>query len=162
MRYYLDTEFDGFGGRLMSLALVREDGKSFYVVTDVYPKDEWVNKNVAPILFDVPVVAQEIQGWYSDTEALGFRYYMCLAEHIAEFLKGDPSPHIITDWPDDVRYFCEAIITGPGEMVAIPHLTLEVVRVNAYPTTLPDAIQHNAWWDAMALRHLLQNTKADA
>jgi hypothetical protein len=27
--------------------------------------------------------------------------------------------------------------------------------VDAYPTTLDGAIQHNAWWDAMALRHLL-------
>jgi hypothetical protein len=26
VRYYLDCEFDGFGGALMSLALVREDG----------------------------------------------------------------------------------------------------------------------------------------
>lgn len=28
-------------------------------------------------------------------------------------------------------------------------------RVDAYPTDLPDAVQHNAWWDAMALRKKL-------
>ena len=27
MRYYLDTEFDGFGGPLLSLALAGEDGE---------------------------------------------------------------------------------------------------------------------------------------
>lgn len=42
-------------------------------------------------------------------------------------------------------------------MVAIPHLTFEVIRVDAYPTTLEGAVQHNAWWDAMALRHLLMD-----
>ncbi len=32
MRYYIDTEFNGTGGQLLSLALVREDGLSFYEV----------------------------------------------------------------------------------------------------------------------------------
>ena len=31
MRYFLDTEFNGFGGALLSLALVPEDGEEFYV-----------------------------------------------------------------------------------------------------------------------------------
>lgn len=50
MRYYLDTEFDGFGGPLLSLALVREDGASFYVVTSASAENEWVKANVEPIL----------------------------------------------------------------------------------------------------------------
>lgn len=32
MRYFLDTEFNGFGGGLISLALVREDGLPFYAI----------------------------------------------------------------------------------------------------------------------------------
>ncbi len=32
MRYFLDTEYNGFGGALLSLALVPEDGgEEFYV-----------------------------------------------------------------------------------------------------------------------------------
>ncbi len=31
----------------------------------------------------------------------------------------------------------------------------EMHRVDAYPTMLPGAVQHNAYWDAMALRHKL-------
>lgn len=157
MRYFLDTEFDGVGGDLLSVALVREDGPSFYAVLSAHAKDEWVKTNVVPHLYNVPtpLKTHNIQGWYGDRQDRGFRYHMTVGEDLAEFLKGDPAPHIISDWPDDIRYFCQAIITGPGEMVAIPHLTFEVMRVDAYPTTLPGAVQHNAWWDAMALRHLL-------
>ncbi len=157
MRYYLDTEFDGFGGDLMSLALVREDGPSLYAICSAYAKDDWVKANVVPILSDVPRDA-EIQGWYDAREARGFKYHMWLGEDVAEFMKGDPSPHIVADWPDDIRYLCGLLITGPGEMVNIPHLTFEVARVDAYPTTLPGAVQHNAWWDAMALRAKLRDT----
>ena len=46
-------------------------------------------------------------------------------------------------------------------MVNIPHLSFEVHRVDAYPTALPGAVQHNAWWDAMALRHLLTQPTKD-
>lgn len=37
----------------------------------------------------------------------------------------------------------------------MPPLRFEVSNLDAYPTDLPGAVQHNAWWDAMALRHLL-------
>ena len=52
---------------------------------------------------------------------------------------------------------CGALITGPGEMVAIPRLKFELERVDAYPTTLEGAIQHNALWDARALKHLFNH-----
>lgn len=147
MRYFLDCEFNEFGGELLSLALVREDGESLYLVFE--PTEEpgpWVRENVVPLMMLVP----------DDVEVV-----MCLRSEaprlIARFLAADlRDPYIVTDWPDDIRYFCAAIITGPGEMAAIPRLTFDMVRVNAYPTTLEGAVQHNAWWDAMALRHLLQ------
>jgi len=145
VNYYLDTEFDGFGGPLLSLALVREDGASLYLAyIDHVAQEPWVRENVLPIMravpYDVSVVNCNHPGG---------------AFRIAAFLSADAAPHINTDWPDDVRYFCQAIITGPGQMVSIPHLSFEIHRVDAYPTGLPGAVQHNAWWDAMALRHLL-------
>ena len=55
MRYFLDTEFNGFGGALLSLALVPEDGQEFYVTLEcddpVFP---WVERNVMPYLDQVP------------------------------------------------------------------------------------------------------------
>lgn len=145
MNYFLDTEFDGFGGPLLSLALVREDGESLYLTYIGHAaKDPWVRENVLPIMRSVPYEVGVV-----NCNHHGGAY------RIAEFLHNDLDPHIHTDWPDDVRYFCQAIITGPGHMVAIPHIKFEVHRVDAYPTLLPNAVQHNAWWDAMALRHLL-------
>jgi hypothetical protein len=49
VRYFLDTEFNGFGGGLLSLALVPEDGTEFYATLacdeDMLP---WVERNVVP------------------------------------------------------------------------------------------------------------------
>lgn len=143
MKYYLDTEFDGFGGPLISLALVREDGYSLYLIYRELALEKWVADNVLPILRSVPG-----------------KVYPLVVDHatgarcIAEYFGGDV-PDIITDWPDDVRYLCHAIITGPGQMAKIDGLRFDIRRVDAYPSTLSGAIQHNAWWDAMALRHLL-------
>lgn len=142
MRYYLDTEFNGFGGELISLGLVREDGAHFYCVFECHAPEPWVAENVIPILEPFPGGEQRWGTMERETAA----------HLIAEFLRDDGNPVIVTDWPDDIRYFCELVITGPGEMVNISHLKFEMHRVDAYPTTLPGAIQHNALWDAMALR----------
>lgn len=142
MRYFLDTEFDGFGGDLISLALVREDGSSISLVVGASgPKTPWVSENVIPILFADRVSAK--------CQLIDLPY------QIQDFLAGDAAPFIIADWPDDIAYFCKAIITGPGTMINVPRITFNVARVDAYPTTLIGAIQHNAWWDAMALRQML-------
>lgn len=146
MRYYLDTEFNAFGGELISLALVREDGRSLYLVYKIKAEyDPWVAANVVPKLFPPGVAAIKL-----DDPIDG-------ALHIAEFLREDEKPVIITDWPDDIRYFCAAIITAPGYMADIKGLKFEMIRVDAYPSKLPGANdwQHNAYWDAKALRQIM-------
>ena len=150
MRYYLDTEFNEFGGELISLALVREDGKSIYLVYPTLKKyGDWVKENVVPILWDIPLPVAQLEAWKLLNNEEGARI-------IQEFLSGDDHPIIVTDWPDDIKYFCQAIITGPGMMINIPRLSFEMVRVDAYPSVLEKhgAVQHNAYWDAMALRVL--------
>ena len=149
MRYFLDTEFNEFGGELISLALVREDGESIYLVYPDLPEyGEWVSKNVMPIIWNIPSPLPGMAYKLPDKEEGAYI--------IANFLKGDPHPVIVSDWPDDIRYFCQAIITGPGMMAAIDNIVFQMVRVNAYPTTLENAVQHNAWWDAKALRELFR------
>ena len=56
MRYFLDTEFNGFGGELISIALVPEYGdQEFYAVLPLpaylHP---WVERHVIPYLGNVP------------------------------------------------------------------------------------------------------------
>jgi hypothetical protein len=142
VKYFLDTEFDGFGGRLISLALVSEVGGSLYLATACDSPTEWVRDNVMPI-----VTAPGADPLFIEPDQFG--------RFIATFLRGDANPVIIADWPDDIRYFCQALIVGPGRMVNIPALQFVMARVDAYPTNLDGAVQHNALWDARALRHCL-------
>lgn len=139
MKYFLDTEFNGMGGALISLALVREDGAEFYVSTPCAQPDPWVKANVMPIIKCIGAEPIEL-----DRSLIG-----CA---IGSFLHGDNFPIIVADWPDDIKYFCQAIITAPGEMIDIPRLRFDMLRIDAYPTTLTGAVRHNALWDARALR----------
>lgn len=142
MKYFLDTEFNELGGDLISLALVSETGREMYLATECKAPKAWVEKYVMPIV-----------------TCDGAKPYMCdvslFGPLSAWYLHSDPDPIIVADWPDDIRYFCQALITGPGEMADIPRLRFELARVDAYPTKLEGAIQHNALWDARALRALL-------
>lgn len=151
MRYFIDTEFDGYRGPLISMALVREDGRSVYFVlegAEEAAQDEWVIANVLPILKDCP-------------EPPWVLTRMAAAGAIQNLLRGDDRPHVIADWPDDLRHFCDLVVFGPGEMIGLPGLTMEVKRVDAYPAPIP-AVQHNAWWDAVALQRKIEDDEEDA
>jgi len=149
MRYWLDCEYNGFGGQLLSLALVREDGHSLYIKYETIQEiDPWVAINVMPVIINVPKGVKMQVASLLDNRG---------AHMIKEFFGDDPCPVITTDWPDDIKYLCQAMITGPGEMIAVPRIIFDMVRVDAYPTTLPGAIRHNAWWDASALKHMFES-----
>lgn len=147
MRYYLDTEFDGHNGPLLSLALVSEY-ESIHIRTTERASDPWVAANVEPLMnrHDAGVSAKVTLNEVGVTIANFFS------------IMRDTAPVIIADSVVDIGRFCRALSTGmDGEWSSVdyPVIRFEVHDVAAYPTTLPGAVQHNAWWDAMALRHLL-------
>lgn len=152
MRYYLDTEFDGHNGPLLSLALVGEND-SIHVRTTERATDPWVIANVEPLM---------------DQHDAGMDAEVPLNEvgvTIASFfsLMRDNEPTIVADSVVDIGRFCRALSTGMDggwSSVDYPVVRFEVHDVAAYPTTLPGAVQHNAWWDAMALRHMLEPVAA--
>jgi hypothetical protein len=146
VKYFLDTEFNEFGGDLISLALVSQVGdRELYVATNCDKPRAWVKENVLPIVNCKGAISILI-----NPDQFG--------RAIRLFLEDEKLPTIIADWPDDISYFCKALITAPGEMVAIPRLQFQMIRVDAYPTDLPGAIQHNALWDARALRHVFNGS----
>jgi hypothetical protein len=106
--------------------------------------DRWVQRHVEPKLLDVPDGIEPLR--VDQTSG---------AHAIADFLVGDGDPRIIADWPDDIRLFCQALMLGPGSMVLIERIAFEMLRVELYPTDVAGAVEHNAWWDAMALRRRL-------
>jgi len=146
MRYYLDTEFDGHGGPLISMALVRGGADdSIMIVTGHWPLDPWVRGNVLPVL-------------HSDKAATTqFCRPNSVGRHIRDFIGTDTHPVIIADSPVDIGRFCTALSGDDGGWASVdfPLMTFEVHNVDCYPTSLPGAVRHNAWWDAMALRHKL-------
>jgi hypothetical protein len=136
MKLWIDCEFNEFGGDLISMALVAEDGQEFYEVLNLENDEKygsWVFANVVPWLNKDPITKEVFQR----------RLYL--------FINQWGNVHIIADWPDDIKYFCMSLITGPGMAINTPpKMTMQIDREL---TTESSAIPHNALEDARAIRH---------
>lgn len=142
LRYFLDTEYDGWGGALLSLALVADSGEEFYVVLEHDgPLEQWVERNVVPFLGMVPEALR--------TPPLP---RAAAAEALAFFLAGDPDPLIVADWPEDIAHIASLLVTGPGLMVPLPNIRFQLVALTGFSTAANSAVPHNALHDARALR----------
>jgi len=147
VRYFLDTEYNGFGGALLSLALVPEDGsEEFYVTLECDVAIEpWVERHVIPFMDMVP------EGLVSPR--LSRR---AAAEALAVWLAHDEAPDIVADWPEDLAQLSMLLVTGPGTMVVVPPLSLHLVPLHGFSPASSSAVPHNALHDARALRdHLM-------
>lgn len=119
----------------MSMALVPENNqcREFYkelLMTDQL--DPWVKENVMPHMILPPCTHNEFQN--------------ALAQYLWEV--GDCT--IVADWPDDIRYFCESLITGPGMCISLLHnIHFELDFGIEYESVVP----HNALHDARAIRN---------
>ncbi len=135
VRLFLDTEFNGFGGKLISIALVPEvesEHREFYKELETPSTlDPWVRDNVIPHLVLPECTMVELQ--------------QALAQYLFEV--GDCT--IVADWPDDIKYFCELLITGPGSSITlINKIKFELDLSINYVSKVP----HNALHDARAIR----------
>lgn len=160
MRYFLDTEFNGFGGALLSLALVPEDGgQEFYAVLEFDGVIEpWVQRHVIPYLDTVPETLRSPQLPRSQAgKALAAWLFR---EQELQSLAHYPDPmhalEIVADWPEDIAQICMLLLTGPGAIVETPALNFQLVQLPGFSTAENSAVPHNALHDARALRdHLL-------
>ncbi len=148
MRYFLDTEFNGFGGALLSVALVPADGSEEFYVTLAFdgPLDSWVERHVIPFLDMVP---EALKGPRLPRRAA--------AEALAAWLAHDPAPEIIADWPEDLAQVAMLLVTGPGQMLAVPPLSLRLEPLRHFSCAANSKVPHNALHDARALRDHLTN-----
>ena len=135
MRYFLDTEFNGFGGALLSLALVPEDGQEFYVTLEcddpVFP---WVERNVVPYLDKVPLGL--VSPRMTRRQA---------AEALAAYLSSDPEPELVADWPR--TYPILLVLHDRGGDGAGAALTFRCAAAGVSPAA-NSAVPHNALHDA--------------
>lgn len=142
MRYFLDTEYNGFGGALISLALVPDESDQEFYVSLPLPDEihPWVERNVVPYLRHVP------PGLDHDLDRQD------AAQLLLTYLAGDRDPLIIADWPEDIAHFCMLMLTGPGEIIALRSLRFELVDATGFSSARSSPVPHNALHDARALR----------
>ena len=72
---------------------------------------------------------------------------IAIQQELQNFLNKYDSIEIIADWPDDIKYFCELMITAPGYMIStIPKMTFTLDRTLNGVSEFP----HHAYYDALA------------
>lgn len=159
-RYYLDTEFNSFGGSLISLGIVQHDKpeNNLYLVVPqcdidrmIFEEgmDPWIKENILPNLTRIPDIANHFVLPVHDWPHL-----------LGDFIYGKGcthTPHIFVDWPSDAMDLARLLMTGPGQAVPMANQTIITIlrHIDVYPTTLENAVQHNAIWDALAIRQLM-------
>jgi hypothetical protein len=145
MRYFLDTEFNGFGGALIAMALVPEDldAAPFYEAIECPDPAPWVAAHVLPVLGATPITTEE------------------LSRRLEDYLRDDPSPVLIADWPEDIAHAARAMIVAPGRRIALDRVGFELCDAFGFDSALSE-VPHNALHDAMALRAFLLKREAAA
>lgn len=134
MKLFLDTEFNGFGGSLISIALVSEAGHEWYQVLNCRRPTDWVRRNVMPVLNQAPTSPAALRA------------------SLRSFFDQFNNVHIVADWPEDISHLCRQLVSKKGHQVLTPPMTLELLTIGGVMTT--SATPHNALSDARALRVL--------
>jgi len=136
MRYFLDAEFNGFGGPLISLALVPEDRDAvpFYAALPCAEPDSWVAERVLPVLHTQPIPRPE------------------MIAKLEAYLRDDPEPVVTADWPEDIAHLALLMVTGAGWRMPSPTFRFELLDLPLFDSATLSAVPHNACHDARALR----------
>lgn len=133
MKLFLDCEFNGFGGELISMALVDENEKYFYEVLSCLNPTPWVFNNVIPILNKQHIDLKEFKN------------------KLFNFLDQYETIHIVADWPEDFSLFLTTLILQQGVCMMTPKLTMELWESDT-TLTINSEVPHNALQDAFALK----------
>lgn len=135
MRYYIDTEFNGTGGQLLSIALVRQDGAHFYEVLHAHELVvPWVQQHVAPHFGREPVARLQA------------------VKKMQKFLRKDKGPHIfIADWPEDISHFCAMLLRDHGKRNDPFQFACLLLNLPGFDTAAASETPHNALADAQSL-----------
>lgn len=159
VRYFLDTEFNGWRGALLSLALVPDDGgEEFYVTIHcAEPIELWVQENVIPYLDMVPPHLTSSRLMRNDAAHELSAWLMREQDRAFSARQGAPVQfEIVADWPEDISQICNLLTIGPGLSVDVPPITFSLLRIPGYSTAANSKVPHNALYDARALRdHVL-------
>ena len=134
MKLFIDCEWNGFKGELISMAIVDEPGNSFYEVLHCPNPCVWVKQHVIPVLNKPAVKKNEFE------------------DKLREFLTRYDEIILIADWPEDIAHFCQVIVIKPLNRMGLPRMDFVVDQaLFSAESSLP----HNALADAEAMRNLV-------
>lgn len=136
MRYFVDVEFNGFGGDLISIAAVPEDDAAppFYEAVDCPRASDWVRENVLPVLHTTPRSLAEVAALFAD------------------YLTDDAAPVVIADWPEDIAHAAALLTNGRGGRLLNTEVTFRLLGQSDFSADRSSKVPHNAYHDANALR----------
>jgi len=136
VRYFLDVEFNGFGGEVISLALVPEDrdAAEFYEVLGCADPVPWVAAHVMPVLGREKRPRADV------------------VRRLAAYLQEESHPIVMSDWPEDIAQLALLMITGPGWRMPSEQITMELLDLPLFDSEGLSATPHNALSDARAFR----------
>lgn len=134
MRYFLDCEFNGFDGPLISIALVPEleSRGDFYAVLPCHRPLRWVADHVMPKLGASPQSRGDV------------------VAALAAYLAADTEPMLVADWPEDIAHAAALLVHQGRRMV--PHVRFDLINLPGFDTATMSRLPHNALADAHALR----------
>jgi len=137
-KIFIDTEFNGFNGQLISMALVGPNNSEWYEVLPLPDKiDPWVAINVVPFLCKAPIREGEFKA------------------SLISYLQMNVGIPIIADWPEDLIHLMRYTYSVNGEQLSLEYKT-ELVISGALDSKVP----HNALSDARALKKWYQNDRS--
>jgi hypothetical protein len=136
LRYFLDAEFNGFGGQLISLALVPDDANipPFYEALPCPDPEPWVAAHVIPVLQKEPISRA------------------AMTAKLAAYLQGDDEAVVTGDWPEDIAHLALLMVTGSGSRIPLERLVFELLDLPLFDSAALSSVPHNACHDAAALR----------
>lgn len=136
MRLFLDCEFNGFRGELISMALVPEkplaNGEWYECLEPQMPLNEWVRNNVIPILGKPAISKSEFRA------------------SLLRYIQWFERPELVADWHSDIIHFCN-ILQGDNFKESMPFDGKFTIIQTPEGEPKPE-IPHNALSDAKALR----------
>ncbi len=95
--------------------------------------DPWVAENVMPV----------VQTAFCDDEEF--------TRMLRAFLWQFEAIELVADWPDDLKYFYDCLVTGPGVAINTPSI---VSRVDPRLSSKDSVVAHNALHDARAIAEM--------
>lgn len=150
MKLWLDVEFNGHGGELISLALAAEEGPHWYALNPRFFSfghaiNPWVRENVIPVMSSLPRT-----GAFANIGELRASLY--------EYLLSRAGCTIYADWPDDFAHLMRLMSGQSYEQSFVVPCTMVLLSESEPKPEIP----HNALSDAIALMRWHQSLKGVA